>query len=131
MTFLEALVAEIEAEWTGATLYFQQPSGAKKPFIVLLIVPPNDETPEVFCRNMGEAGEISLQWSYAADSAQATYTELEAFKNLVQGIRGLIGTAPDEYRISANRTGGVQSFDAQLGTWSAIVESTIRWHRVT
>jgi hypothetical protein len=126
MSFLETFILEISSSWTGATLSFAQPSGPQKPYIVILIVPPTSETPLVFEEEEGEGGELQLQFSCAADSPQEALSELEALKTVVRAVRGLIGTAP-QYRVSANRCSGVQSFDASLGTWQAIFEATVQW----
>lgn len=128
MTFLETFVTEVSASWTGATLSFAQPSGPQKPYIVILIVPPNSESPPVFAEDEGEGGELRLQFSCAADSAQEALAELEALKTVVRGVRGLIGTGT-MYRVSANTCTGVQSFDAALGTWSAIFETIVVWSK--
>ena len=131
MTFIEVYIRQIESLWSGATLYFPQPSGPANPFIVALIVPPNNETPLVLCEDQGEGGAIEIQFSCAADSGIEAMSELEDLKTIVRGIRGVIGTAPNSYRISENRCTGVQSFDASLGTWSAIFEDSVQWDKVT
>ena len=125
MSFLSTFVREIASSWSGATLSFGQPSGPTKPYIVILVVPPNSETPQVFAEDEGDGGELVLQFSCAADSPQEALNELESLKAVVRAIRGLIGS--DDYRISANRCTGVQQFDASLGTWQATFDSTVVW----
>lgn len=127
MSFLSTFLLEVADSWTGATLSFGQPSGPTKPYIVALVVPPNLETPQVFAEEQGEGGELTLQFSCAADSPQEALSQLQALTTVVRGIRGLIGTSPDQYRVSANRCSGVQSFSASLGTWSAIFDCTVVW----
>lgn len=127
MTFLNTYLTEAATDWTGATLSFGQPTGPQKPFVVILVVPPNSETPVVMCEAEGEGGTLRLQFSCAADSVQEAIAELEALKTKVRAIRGLIGTAPDQYRVTESRCSGVQQFEASLGTWSAIFETTIQW----
>lgn len=131
MTFVQAFIQSVEAEYTGGVpLYFGTANVPPRPYVAILIVPPNDETPERLCDEQGEGGEVTLQWSLADDSFPAAYNALEELKVVVQGIRGVIGSVPDEFRVESNRTGGVQSFDASLGTWSAIIESPLQWSRV-
>lgn len=128
MTFITAFVRTIQAAWTGTSqLAFGIGDAAKKPYVVILVVPPNNETPDVLCRAQGEGGEVTLQFSCAADSTQQAVSELEALKAIVRAIRGLITVDATSYRISENRCTGVADFDASLGTWSAIFEATVKW----
>lgn len=128
MTFAQAFFTEVASRYTGSLpLYFQQALSPTRPYCVMLIVPPAPETPNLMCEDQGDGGELNLQWSVASDSGQAAYNDLEAVKQAVQPIVGYIGTAPDRYNVIANRTGGVVSLDAQLGTWSAIFESVLAW----
>jgi hypothetical protein len=131
MTFIQAFIQEVEAEYAGGVpIYFGTANVPPRPYIAVLIVPPNDETPDLMCDDQGDGGTVTLQWSLAAESFPAAYNALESLKTIVQAIRGKIGSAPDEFYVEANRTGGVQNFDASLGTWSAIIESPLQWSRV-
>lgn len=133
MTFVQVFIQHIESLYTGdATLYFGQgPNDPTVPYVVILIVPPNVETPTTLCLDEGEGGTVTLQFSLAANSFQAAYNDLEELKNIVQMIRGKIGTTPNDYYVTANRTGGVTTFDASLGTWSALFECDVDWEVVT
>lgn len=130
-TFVQQFVRQVESEYTGSVpLYFGTANAPPRPFIAVLIVPPADETPERFCLEQGEGGEVTLQWSLAAESFPAAYNALEELKDIVQSIRGVVGSAPDEYRVESNRTGGVVNFDSALGTWSAVFESPLMWSAI-
>lgn len=128
MTVFQAFVREVEANYAGGVPIYIGPADApQNPFIAVLVVNPNNETPDNFGNDQGEGGELTMQWSLAAQNMAQAFDDLEVLKNVVQSIRGVIGTAPDSYWINANRTGGVTQFDAQLGTWSAVFDATITW----
>jgi hypothetical protein len=130
-TFVKEFIREVESQYTGSVpLYFGTANAPPRPFIAVLIVPPNDETPDRLCLEQGEGGEVTLQWSLADESFPAAYNALEELKEVVQSIRGTIGTVPNQYRVDANRTGGVLSFDSQLGTWAAVFESPLMWSAI-
>jgi hypothetical protein len=135
VTFATALFDEIVARYqlAGGTvpLYFAQPSGPSRPFAVMLIVPPNVELPTELCADQGDGGELRIQMSLAADSPIDSYSQLEAIKDVVQDLRGVIGTAPDQYRIYGNDTQGVVNQDAALGGWSSIFEAIFMWDKET
>lgn len=131
MTFVQAFIREVEANYTGGIpIYFGTANAPPRPFIAILIVPPNDETPEMLNEDQGDGGNVTLQFSLADDSFPAAYNAIEALKNTVQLIRGRIGTSPDEFYVEANRTGGVLDLDAGLGSWSALFETPLKWSRV-
>jgi len=131
MTFVQAFIRHVESEYTGGVpIYFGPANAPPRPFIAVLIVPPNDETPQLLVEDRGDGGDLTLQWSLAAGSFAAAYSALEELKDIVQSIRDVIGTAPDAYRVDVNRTEGVVNFDSALGTWSAIFESPLKWSRV-
>jgi hypothetical protein len=130
-TFVKEFIKEVESQYTGAVpLYFGTANAPPRPFIAVLIVPPADETPDRLCLEQGEGGAVTLQWSLAAESFPAAYNALEELKDIVQSIRGEIGTAPDTYRVESNRTEGVVNFDSALGTWSAVFESPLMWSAI-
>ena len=131
MTFVKTFIQAVETAYTGGVpLYFGTANTPPLPFIAILIVPPNDETPDRLCQDQGDGGEVTLQWSLAAQDFPSAYDALETLKETVQAIRSTIGTAPDEYQVEANRTTGVVSFDAALGTWSALFESPLTWSKL-
>ena len=126
MTFVQALITEIEDNWTETKVYFGTPAGADKKYVVMNIVTPLEQ-PEVFCEDQGGAGDLSLQFSGVASSYQATYNLLERLKDYVQGIQGVISHGSPDYRVTENVTNGVRGFDEGLNTWQAIFEAEFRW----
>lgn len=131
-TFVQALVNDIEVNWATPgchTIYFGTPQEASGEFVVALIVVPQ-ERPQVLCEDQGESGELGMQFSGVAASAQEAYNLLENLKDYVQSIIGQIVLDDDTFQVNGNWTDGVRGFDAALSTWQAIFESRIMWHEV-
>jgi len=125
----ETVVAAYQTAGGTIPLWFGIAAGTRRPFGVLLIVPTNSETPTTFSGDEGEGGSLQCQWSIADDSSLRAYDEAELLKTVVQQTLGIIGTAPNQYRIYGNTTEGVTQGDAGLGGWSSIFESTILWDK--
>jgi hypothetical protein len=131
LTFVQAFIKEVEANYAGGVpISFGTANAPPVPFIAVIIVPPADEDGFMLCDDQGDGGTVTLQWSLAAHDFPSAYNALETLKQIVQPIRGKIGSAPDEYYVEANRTGGITSLDAALGSWSALFESPLQWSRV-
>lgn len=128
-TLFERIVSDYQLAGGTVPLYFGQADGPSRPFAVMLLVSPNDETPTNLSSDIGDGGEIRIQFSLAADSAIESYASLETLKSTVQQLRGFIGTSPNGYWIWGNDTQGVVQQDVALGGWSAIFESTIMWDK--
>lgn len=113
--------------------------GSVAPYIVMFKV--NDpERPETVCEKQGDSGRALFQFSgYAGGTdgeganAYETITILEALKVQVANIRGDLGTAPDDYNIWQNITGGVRLLNdggQTLQTWGAFFECNIWWKKL-
>lgn len=125
--FFDEVVSRYQAAGGTVPLYFNQADRPTRPFCVVLIVGPATETPAVLCRDTGEGGELTLQFSLAADAAITAYSTLVAIKDITQRIKGLIGPVGNRYRIYGNQTDGVTAQDAQLGGWSCTFDTTVWW----
>jgi hypothetical protein len=129
MTFAQVLVDSIAAVWTTAPVYWGIPERVAKPYVVALIVNPAEQAP-VLCEDQGDSGELLIQFSGVAETDQGAYNMLESLKAYVQTLGGLIAYDGNAYRIMANTTDGVRQFDAGIGTWQCLFESTLAWKRV-
>lgn len=119
---------------------FGSAEGVEPPYIVMIKV-TDLERPEVLCETQGESGRALFQFSAymggaeqtAATNAAQTVLYLEAFKNQMQGLKGDIGSAPDDYHIWENQTGGVRLLGegvSTTGIWGAFFESEIWWRKL-
>ena len=122
-----------------ASIYFgSAPAGVTGSYIVFFKV-DDLERPLTLCNAQGDTGEALFQFSgyvgggVGAANPSATVELLEDLKSQINQIKGVIGTAPDDYRIWDNVTGGVRLLgdgSSSLGVWGAFFEMTLRWEKL-
>lgn len=99
------------------------------PYIIMYKV-SDAERPVTNCDIQGEVGEAVFQFSaYTGENAIKTVEFLQAFKEQVKTIIGVIGTT-EQYRIDSNYAEGVKILSDgsnSLNVWGAFFDTTIRW----
>jgi hypothetical protein len=124
-----------------APVYFGSlPPGLTLSEYIIMYKISDEERPETLCVRQGDTGRAMFQFSgYAGASGEAanpieTVTLLEDLKGqIAAGIWGVIGTAPNDYRIWNNITTGVRLLGEGLateGVWGAFFESTLWWEKI-
>jgi hypothetical protein len=134
----EALYKYLTVDLSITNLYYGSANNRTPPYTVMFKV--ND--PEVrvtLCDTQGNSGEALFQFSGygggegpAAD-ASSVVASLEVIKNQVKGVKGIIGTSPNDYRIWYNQTSGVRLINDGnniLQRWGALFETLIRWDKI-
>jgi hypothetical protein len=124
---------------SSTSFRFGSAEGQTPPYIVMFKV-DDLERPETLCQDQGDSGRALFQFSGYGGGNSGTATNaggvvqlLEALKVQVATILGEIGSAPDDYRIWSNQTGGVRLIGSgaqSLFTWGAFFESDIWWEKI-
>lgn len=119
--------------FTGTLYNEEAPTEAVKPYYVMNKI-SDPERPVYLCEDQGEAGDARFQFTlYADETTGYTKILMQAFKEQVKNIKGVIGTT-EKYRIWQNITGGVIApgeADSTTNTRAALFDIKIQWDKVT
>jgi hypothetical protein len=135
----DVLYSHIKNNLGVSSLRYGSAEGSSYPFYVMTKI-DDMERPETLCNDQGETGRALFIFdgyvggqANAGSSANAV-TFTETLKNIVKGIRGVIGTAPNDYRIWYNETRGVTLKDYsspnQLTMFGAEFQCIIWWDKL-
>lgn len=125
--------AHIESLYSTYSIYYGNAQGATEPYHLMIKV-ADPEQPVVLCEDQGDAGQALFQFStYAGDDPTVAMRYAEVLKNVVNTIKGTIGTDPNDYMIDNNITSGVRLISDGAGSlmvWGVIFETEIWWHKI-
>ena len=136
MTIDQAIYDHVKA--LGFNIFFGSAEGVSMPYYTMIKI-SDAERPDVLCEAQGESGQaVFIFEGHAggqgqAGSASSTLTYTQLLHDAVKNIKGLIGTAPNEFRIWNNTTNGVvlSNRAAQsLSIWSSEFSVVFWWSAV-
>lgn len=135
----EALYRHIKTTLGVSKLRYGSAEGEAYPYYVMTKL-DDSERPEVLCDEQGDTGRALIIFDgYVGGqsnfgSATKAITYMETLKNIVKNIRGVIGTAPNQYRIWYNETRGVTLKDVpniqNLTIFGAEFNCLIFWQKI-
>jgi hypothetical protein len=119
-----------------ATLAYSNAKGIKPPYIVMnKIADPEDRVTLQEAENSSGVAEFQFSaWKGGESDASETLLLLDPVKMLVVGIRGIIGTAPDQFCIDFVAAGGcIEVNDGAMVNaqyFGSVFRAKILWHKV-
>ena len=140
MTIDQAILEHIIA-YSGTTypVCYGSAEDESTPYYVIFKV-ADDERPDSLCEDQGDSGKAVFivqgwgggQIGAGFNSANAVIFT-EALKNHCNRIRGVIGSAPNRFRVWYNETGGVVPIERgaqSLLTWGAEFTMVLWWNKI-